>query len=464
MKDFRRSAMGPKRPPWLLPLRAGAVFRIAAALLGYGFFASDDYRYALEPAWREVTTGETAPASAIRSVVFSRFLAVVMRGVHGLGVDDPSWLVRGVYLALALWSLLAIPGVYRLTASRFGEPAGRAAAWLMACEALVPRLSTRALIEMAAIPPLVWGLAMTRLPRRGLLAGALLGVACMLRFQVGLVALVAVAWTLQQRRFKDASAMAVGGLATLLTQGLIDLRSHGRFLATLTDYVAFNAEHASRFGRAPWFTYLVFLALLTLPPLTIWLARPLWHAARADSLVTASLAVFVVIHSVIPHKEERFVFSVLPLAFVLLGAAVAESRLWVRRTFWSLNAAGLVIATLSDGQHNIIDPLLTAGKAERIAIVGGYEVPALYAGGRPLERYDDAAALVAAFTTSPPKQLVRVIVSADRPQPVLPTPGLICAAPRAFTGDVVDRVLVWLNPQGYGRRTAKNAIYCEPAP
>jgi hypothetical protein len=247
-------------------------------------------------------------------------------------------------------------------------------------------------------------------------------------------------------------------------QGLIDLHSHGRFLATLTDYVAFNAEHASRFGQAPWFTYLVFLVLLTLPPLTFWLAKPLWRAARADSLVSSTLLAFVVIHSLIPHKEERFVFSVLPLAFVLLGAALTEARLMVRRVFWGLNGVGLAIATLSDGQHNIIDPLLTAGTAQRIVIVGGYEVPALYAGDRPLERFDDGAKLVESFVASPPAVPVRVIVSANRPQPALPTPGLSCAPPRAFTGDLVDRVLVWLNPQGNGRRWAKNAIDCGPAP
>ncbi|HSI06653.1 MAG TPA: hypothetical protein VLC93_19345, partial [Myxococcota bacterium] len=204
--------------------------------------------------------------------------------------------------------------------------------------------------------------------------------------------------------------------------------------------------------------------LLTLPPLTIWLAKPLWRAARADSLVTSSLVVFVAVHSLIPHKEERFVFSVLPLAFVLLGAALVEARLGVRRVFWGLNGVGLAIATLSDGQHNVIDPLLTAGKAQRIAIVGGYEVPALYAGGRPLERYADANALVDAFTATAPNVPVRIIVSADRPQPALPTPGLACAPPRSFTGDLVDRSLVWLNPQGNGRRSAKNAIDCEPAP
>ncbi len=453
-----------KRPPWLAPLAVGAALRIVAALLGYGFFASDDYRYALEPAWRETMTGETGPASAIRSVVFSRFLAVIMRALHAAGVDDPSWLVRGVYLALGLLSLLAIPGVYKLTAQRFDERAARTAAWLMACEALVPRFSTRALIEMAAIPALVWGLVEARKPRRGFLAGVLLGLACMLRFQVGIIAVTAFAWTLQQRRIKDASAMAAGGLAALLTQGLIDLASHGKFLATLVGYVAFNAESSSRFGQAPWFTYLVFLLLITLPPLTFWLAKPLYTAAKADSLVTSALVAFVAIHSLIPHKEERFVFSVLPLAFVLIGAALPHTKETVQRAFWALNTVGLVIATLSDGQHNIIDPLLTAGDAKSIAIVGGYEVPALYANGRPLSRYDDSVKLVEAFTATPPSEKVRVIVSADRPQPTLPTPGLTCAPPRAFSGDVVDRVLVWLNPQGNGRRSTKLAIDCAPAP
>ncbi len=109
------------------------------------------------------------------------------------------------------------------------------------------------------------------------------------------------------------------------------------------------------------------LFLLTLPPLTWWLAKPLWRAYRKAPLIGIPLGVFVIVHSIIPHKEERFLFSVLPLAFALLGAALAQVKRPVAIAFWTLNAVGLVVATLSDGQRSIIDPLVTApaGHAHR---------------------------------------------------------------------------------------------------
>ncbi|MBC7792750.1 MAG: glycosyltransferase family 39 protein [Clostridia bacterium] len=431
-----------------------------AALVGYGYFASDDYRYALEPAWNLVVHGTSSPASGIRSVVFARIVAVGMQVAQWLGAEDPAWLVRGAYILLGLLSLTAIPGIHRLTCDRLGEPAACAASWLLACEALMPRIATRALIEVAAIPPLVWGLVFTlraidrRSVRAGVAAGLLLGMAGMLRFQTGIIAVCAVAYVLYARQIRVAFAMAGAGLAALLTQGLIDLETHGRFLASLRGYVAFNAERSSSFGEAPWFTYLVLLVLVTIPPLTLWLVRPIWDAARAHALVSISLMVFVVLHSFVPHKEERFLFSAFPLAFVLIGAALAHVRRSVRTAFWLLNGLALAVATLSDGQHSIIDPLRDA-RTERIVLIGGFEAPAIYARGIPIDR----------FLTPEDMRLMplgsRLITYADRAPMELPDT-LRCGPPQLYRGDFVDRALLLINPKGNRRRSAKVAIDCVP--
>ncbi len=139
---------------------------------------------------------------------------------------NPTWLVRGVYLALGAFSLAAIPGIYRLVVATLGERPALIAAWLMACEALMPRLSTRALIEVVAIPPLVWGVALAAEAvsrdswRRAAVAGLLLGVAAMLRYQVGLVAACVVGCLLVARRPKLAAAMTGTGVRRPVCPGI----------------------------------------------------------------------------------------------------------------------------------------------------------------------------------------------------------------------------------------------------
>ncbi len=80
-------------------------------------------------------------------------------------------------------------------------------------------------------------------------------------------------------------------------------------------------------------------------------------------------------------------------------------------------------------------------------------MPQLYAGTRVVARFDSAASV--------PPVPMRIVVSEDRLPVTLPT-GVTCAAPIIYDGDLVDRFLVWVNPKGNGRRTAKAAFDCQP--
>lgn len=475
--------------PLALPLSVGAVLRVVAALVGYGFFASDDYRYAIEPAWRWLDEPELGPPSAIRSVLLARVVWMVFSGARALGIEDPAHLVRSAYLVLGVYSLLAIPAVYQLTRARLGEPAARAAAWLMAAEALLPRISTRALIEVASIPPLVWSLVFAERAfthggaRSGFASGLLVACAAMFRFQLGVVSgavAVLLVWRVLHAAPTEArparralAGFALGGLTGALAQGLLDLATHGEFFASPLRYLAFNVERSHQFGAAPWFTYLVMLLLVTLPPATFWLARPLWRAARAHLVVSVPLALFVLVHSLVEHKEERFLFPALPLVFVVLGAALVEAWRaggWPKRAagyFWVMNGVALLVATLSDGQRSVIDPLLEVGRGapfSSVVSVGRFEVPRFYAAGRAtVERHANVDALEAAWTPAPPRGRLRIITHPDPPpllSAALSRHGLDCEPPRVYRGDLVDRLLLVVNPAGNRRRASKTVIDC----
>jgi hypothetical protein len=69
--------------------------------------------------------------------------------------------------------------------------------------------------------------------------------------------------------------------------------------------------------------------------------------------------VFLATHSVVPHKEERFVIPALPLFLVLLTPMAvhllqAREHRWRVALFALLNGAGLVLAVSSPPQQNVL--------------------------------------------------------------------------------------------------------------
>src|SRR5207244_1839865 len=150
------------------------------------------------------------------------------------------------YLGLGLYSTTAIPAAFWLARARLGDRAAIAAAWLVAAEALMPRISTFALIEIAAAPPLLFGLLLAdRALERGWLAGFaggfLLGIGALLRFQAGLVCIaalgVAVAQGVRSRRFGGAIGIAAGLATAAIVEGALDRVMQGGWWASPIAYL-----------------------------------------------------------------------------------------------------------------------------------------------------------------------------------------------------------------------------------
>jgi len=66
----------------------GLVLRSVAAASCSGFFASDDYRYVIVPAWTWVTTPEAAFPSHYRSPLLAWLMLAVFRGCREVGLTD----------------------------------------------------------------------------------------------------------------------------------------------------------------------------------------------------------------------------------------------------------------------------------------------------------------------------------------------------------------------------------------
>ena len=452
-------------PPWLVPLLVGAGLRVIAALAGYGYFASDDYTHVLGMAATWLDDPAAPFNSDIRSPLLARIVWCCFVAARWLFGSDPVAHVQVAYLVLGLFNAASIPAVYKLTERRFGPHAALSAAWLMSAEALLPRIATRALISVVAMVPLAWGTVFadneSRTPLRdGAVAGLLLGAAAMFRFQVGLVCMT-VAALLAFRDQRRLTGLALGGSGAVLGQLAID-----RF-ASVLGYLGFNAlaGGSERYGTAPWFTYLLDFVVLTLPPLTFWIAKPLWRVARRHLLVAVPFTVFVIAHSFIAHKEEHFIFAVLPYFFVLLGAALVEVPRRVRVAYWVVNCVVLAVVTVSDGHRSLTRPIVEAGRDGgfgRLYFFGRLLTPDMYA-GKDLElRHVYSTGELVEQLSGETALRVRIIFEKAPEQETLQAlqrTGFGCLPPEVSRGDLVDRILVAVNPANR-RRGEKTVVDC----
>ncbi len=488
---------------WERPVVVGAVLRLVATLSGVGYLFADDYSSVMEPAAAWVNDPSQPFPWAIRSEFFPRLFSWCLSSAQSIGLDDPARALQWAYALLGLWSLLAIVGVYKLTEHFFDARAATVAAWLLAAYPLMPRITTRALIEVACIPPLVWGLVFLAVPRScktrlfwaGVAGGFLIGLAAMFRFQVGLVyigafAVVAWLWIAALRAKSDAGragarlgGMFVGGLLAAAAQALVDQLTYGWPFASLITYVKFNVEQSTElYGRTGGFyTYALFYVLLALPPAVIAFAKPFWNACKKAPLASVSLAVFVLVHSFVPHKEERFMFSGLPMYFALLAPALLEA--WAAGG-WSRRAVGffawvcvlaLPLVTLSDSQQSGTAPLLEVARSEdppeTVYWVAFREPPTYYAGGKARliwtdqqeEQTDERRPPLADALELGDNSRVRFIFALppnDRSKALIEDAGLHCDPEAKYPGDFLDDLVYRVNPERNLRRAPTTVLDC----
>lgn len=179
------------------------------------------------------------------------------------------------------------------------------------------------------------------------LSGALLGLAFEARYQSAFLALGLVAWLVVVGRVRARLvAMIVPGLAVVGLGALVDRWGYGAWTFPAWTYVKANLFEgaAAMFGSEPPFAYLwlspanvffpVVIALFVLMVIA-WIRNP-------RHPVTWATLPFFLVHNVLSHKEERFLF---PMA-ILATSFVTMSRVRAPIVGWALAAWSTVMMLL----------------------------------------------------------------------------------------------------------------------
>ena len=352
-----------------------------AAVFSGGFLASDDHHVVVNAA-DQIVSGIGLPLTSARSALFPGVIAAIMAVTRGSGIHDPGVEMLVVRLVQAAYSLFVIYFVYRLLDRSLGRESALLGGLLAAAFFAMPVTAVHQLEESVSVVPLLaacwwWQRAEDRHQPPavwGALAGAALGAALILRFPlIGFVGAFVLLVLLRPRPVTAGDKLAfLGGLALVVvlqgySNSLINHQwwySFMRRLGPMLHPVRMAVEADGYPSSPPWHYALTLLAAFIPPASILLLAAAVKGAHRFPLLGIATLA-FLVSHSLIANKQERFLLPILPVLFILIVAGlpwlagrIAPLYRGMWWYFWTVNAALLLVLTFSFAKQDRVAPLL----------------------------------------------------------------------------------------------------------
>lgn len=373
------------RPPrdWRYTLAVAAILALALALRVAAYspwdqhHADEFYQY-LEQANRLVTGYGLVPWESrfgIRNSLIPQFLAVPL-WIGNLFAPMgmlPVHLARTSFAALCL---LALAGAWGIGAARSRRHAlvalFVAAVWYDSVEFSVLLLS-----ESVATAAIACGAALLLIDRpgrrHGWAAGFLLVLGILLRFQfapfVGVLVLAAV--RLNWRLWRD---LAIGAAGALALGAVSDLAAGQTPMAWIFHNFRMNIAEgrAAEFGEEGPTYYLEMISLALGAALPAIAAFALLAGRRYWPLILA-LVVNIAVHTLIGHKEYRFVWLSVFMILVLAGIGSVNVAEWLIARRWPGRPAGwLVLAALCAGWFGLSRTVLDEeGVTKRLKLKGG---------------------------------------------------------------------------------------------
>lgn len=347
-----------RTPPLpMLHVLAGAalVLRLVVAWWSERISHPDEIFEYLEQAHRIVYDYGFVPWEyrfGIRNWLLPGALAALLEALRAIGLDRPTVYIPVLRSIFAVLSVSIVYASFTIGRNLFCERTG----WIAAVFATVwydllysSTLPTPEVLGAYAI--IVAFAFVTGHPtrRRTVLVGLLLGVSVALRPQFTVAAaalwvLVIIGWG-----WRHALSLATWSAAILAFAGMLDAWSWGTPFVSYYNSVKFNILYgvSDIFGRRHPLWYIASLTRRSagLHAIAIGYGILTWRRCWPILLVVACV---LVPHSLIAHKETRFVFVVNPLLLVLLADAIVRgsSRLPALRGKWQIAVAAVVMVSV----------------------------------------------------------------------------------------------------------------------
>ena len=268
-----------------------------------------------------------------------------------IGVVDPKILMLINRLIHALASMVVVIYGIKITEKLSNKETATKVGWILALLWILPFISVRNLVEVAALPFLVYGVwLLIKNEKMGnfLLSGLFIGMAVSFRYQIGVFALGIAAFYFFKWQFKPFLLFSAGVLIVFgLTQGLVDYFIWGYPFAEFIGYVTYNMKEGTTYlPNHNYFMYFFVLIGSLFVPLGLIVMVGFFKSYKKYALLFVPTIAFILFHTLYPNRQERFVLSVLPF-FIILGVmgyqlfkeSKTREKLWKISmiAFWVLN-------------------------------------------------------------------------------------------------------------------------------
>jgi GPI mannosyltransferase 3 len=336
----------------------------------------------------------------IRSWVFPAVLAGVMRATDWMAPGSAGYL-RAIAILLSLLSLTTVWFAYAWAKRAGGNTAATIAAGACATWYDLVYFAPKTLIEVMATNFLLPGLYLGMYggepadKKRLFFAGLFLGLAVSLRIQLAPAVGFAVLYFCHRNWRTRVPAMFLGLLLPVVVFGLVDAITWSYpFQSFFRYFWAAAVQERNLFGQTePWYWYLLVLPLRFLPLFLFALV-----GVRRSPFLGWVVLIIVAFHSVIPHKELRYMYVVMPIIITLAALGFVEFaedfKAWGRTALSSraIMVAGLVFCVVTSALFAWRSPRWTHSSGGLIAMdqlsrdssvcgVGLYKLSWIYSGG-----------------------------------------------------------------------------------
>jgi GPI mannosyltransferase 3 len=263
----------------------------------------------------------------VRSWVFPAFLAGVMRATDWMGPGSSGYL-WGIDIVLSLISLTTVWFGFAWARRASGIEAAMIAAGACAIWYELVIFAPRTLNEVLAAHILLPGLYLgaysdgPREKRKLFVAGILCGLAMSLRIQLAPAAVCALLYFCRSNWRAKMPAVLAGALLPVAAFGLVDAITWSYPFQSFFRYfwVDTAGGRSAFYGTQPWYWYLSRLLARLGGPLLVLAAL---GVRRSPFLGWIALAVLLP-HSVILHKEDRYIYPLMPLLITLAALGCME--------------------------------------------------------------------------------------------------------------------------------------------
>jgi hypothetical protein len=298
----------------------------------YVVYEDETFQY-LEQAHRLAFGSGVVPwefHDGIRSWLLPGLVAGVMRAADAIH-PDPLFILRVVRLACAAFSLSVVVAGFLLVLRREENLPGAILAGILCavCSELVYFAPT-VLTEVIAGNCLLLGIVFCeigddeRTARRLLIGGALFGLVVCLRYQYA-PALLATAFWQNRLDWRRWAWLTAGGLAVVIPiAGGLDWLTWGAPFQSIWLNLARNSWQgvSAGMGVMPWDYYLQYLLATWQPAGPLLLVLAIIGATRLPAVALAAV-VTLLVHSLLPHKEFRFIYLASAAVPILVGAGAS---------------------------------------------------------------------------------------------------------------------------------------------